>query len=314
LQQLSRRSRVQVQGHPNVVQLLDSFHTTKENGFDCPIMVLSFAAGGSLDEYSTAQRAAGRWTTAAAVRALTDIAAGLAHVHKCGSLHNDLKPSNMLVMADGSVVLADFYDGARSGRSLGLDAIIHTDLYEGTPLLWAPEGFDGSATGQASDIWALGITAYQLLVGDFESSGHPCVPPGTELRTSYDLVRLLMSHPPPNWSRLPADTPPTVRTLLAAMLSYDPAARPTAAQVHAELLKLSAVIVGPPGPDGKPIPRYRLDGELGAGAYGVAHRATCLADVPALSLRKGDVVVVKVTRDAATDKIVEEAEMLRKVR
>ena len=100
-----------------------------------------------------------------ATRIITEICAGLAHLHAAGWVHGDLKPSNVLLMADGSVRLADF------GLAAEIDGT-HAYLPPGgTADYVPPERADenlsrkGVAVRQTADIWALGVTACQLLTG-----------------------------------------------------------------------------------------------------------------------------------------------------
>ncbi|MDT4993610.1 MAG: hypothetical protein QOH97_3502 [Actinoplanes sp.] len=90
---------------------------------------------------------------------------GLAHLHAAGWVHGDLKPSNVLLMADGSVRLADF------GLAAEIDGT-HAYLPPGGTADYLPPeradedlGRNGVAIRQTADIWALGVTACQLLTG-----------------------------------------------------------------------------------------------------------------------------------------------------
>ncbi len=96
---------------------------------------------------------------------LEQICEGLAHMHGAGWVHGDLKPQNVLVMADGSVRLADF------GLAAELDG---THAYlppAGSPDYVPPErwteglGEHGTAVRTTADIWAFGVTAHQVLSG-----------------------------------------------------------------------------------------------------------------------------------------------------
>ncbi len=95
--------------------------------------------------------------TGLAVRAGIQCAAALAAAHRAGVTHGDIKPSNILLDADGTVAkLCDF----------GLASLsAHTPLQGGTPAYLAPECAAGGAATPASDIYALGATIYALLAG-----------------------------------------------------------------------------------------------------------------------------------------------------
>jgi serine/threonine-protein kinase len=100
-----------------------------------------------------------------AARIIAEICEALVHVHAQGWVHGDLKPGNVLLMRDGSVRLADF------GLARELDG---THAYaprlgssDYLPPEWWTEriGTEGIATRTTADIWALGVTAHQLLTG-----------------------------------------------------------------------------------------------------------------------------------------------------
>lgn len=100
-----------------------------------------------------------------APRVIAEICEGLAHMHTSGWVHGDLKPSNVVIMADGSVRLADFGLAAELEGTHGyLPPAGSTDYMP--PERWSePLSERGMAIRTTADIWALGVTAYQLLTG-----------------------------------------------------------------------------------------------------------------------------------------------------
>jgi serine/threonine protein kinase len=100
-----------------------------------------------------------------APRIVAEVAAALAYLHEAGWVHGDLKPGNILLMDDGSVRLADFGLTAElTGTHAYLPPGGSTDYLP--PERWAEElGDEGVAVRQTADVWALGVTAYQLLTG-----------------------------------------------------------------------------------------------------------------------------------------------------
>jgi serine/threonine protein kinase len=106
-----------------------------------------------------------------AARIIIEVCAGLAHLHAAGWVHGDLKPGNVLLMADGSVRLADF------GLAAEIDGT-HAYLPPGGTADYVPPeradedlGHKGVAVRQTADVWALGVTACQLLTGRLPFSG-----------------------------------------------------------------------------------------------------------------------------------------------
>ncbi len=144
------------------------------------------------------------------------LAATLAHVHACDVIHRDIKPSNVLLDHDGAPYLADF------GVSLLAHAARLTATGEvlGTAAYLAPEQVLGRHIDPAVDVYALGLVLLECLTGRTEYDGG-----GVET-----AVARLYREP-----RIPADTPPELASLLAAMTRLDPATRPTAATCAATL-------------------------------------------------------------------------------
>ena len=90
------------------------------------------------------------------------MALALAAAHEAGVVHRDVKPGNVMLTTDGSPVLLDFglaYDEDDHG------AITRTGEVFGTPAYMAPEQLDGAPTDRRTDIYGLGVVAYQLLSG-----------------------------------------------------------------------------------------------------------------------------------------------------
>ena len=100
-----------------------------------------------------------------APRILAEICEGLAHMHAAGWVHGDLKPGNILVMADGSVRLADFGLSAELDGTHGYLPPVGTSDYL-PPERWSELLTErGIAVRESADIWALGVIACLLLAG-----------------------------------------------------------------------------------------------------------------------------------------------------
>jgi serine/threonine protein kinase len=117
---------------------------------------------------------------AARLRAIADLARGVAHVHGLGVVHCDLKPANALLSTSGRVKLIDFGIARVSGRPPS-EAL-------GTPQYVAPEVITENRRDERADIFSLGVMAFELLTG-----GHPWVGANQDRVT---ILRTMLSRPP----------------------------------------------------------------------------------------------------------------------
>lgn len=133
--------------HPHIISVLDyGFDAQRQPYFTMDLL----ADARTLLEAGQGQPLA----TQAAL--LIQVLQALAYLHRRGILHRDLKPSNVLVTAQGQVKLLDF----------GLaDVLAGTQGAAGTLAYMAPEVLRGQPASQAADLYAVGVMAYQLLVG-----------------------------------------------------------------------------------------------------------------------------------------------------
>jgi serine/threonine-protein kinase len=133
--------------------------------------------------------------------------------HANGIVHRDVKPGNLLVRPNGTLVLTDF--GIARSALVGQLTVAGSVL--GTASYISPEQASGAVATAASDVYALGVVAYQCL------SGHRPFDGATPIEIAMKHVR---DTPRP----LPSDIPPAVRAIVDRALAKDPGARwPTAA-------------------------------------------------------------------------------------
>jgi serine/threonine-protein kinase len=133
--------------------------------------------------------------------------------HANGIVHRDVKPGNLLVRPNGTLVLTDF--GIARSALVGQLTVAGSVL--GTASYISPEQASGAVASPASDVYALGVVAYQCL------SGHRPFDGATPIEIAMKHVR---DSPRP----LPADIPPPVRAIVERAMAKDPGARwPTAA-------------------------------------------------------------------------------------
>lgn len=142
-----------------------------------PFLELEYEPLGSLQDWLAAQGGASAVPLEQRLELLAQVAAAVAEAHAVGVLHKDLKPANVLLRADGDglpqVRLADFGSGRVDAARLEQLQITRlgftqTQLADsgGTPLYLAPELLSGAVSTTRSDIYALGVMLYQLVVAD----------------------------------------------------------------------------------------------------------------------------------------------------
>lgn len=153
---------------------------------------------------------------------LAQTARGLHAAHSSGIIHRDIKPGNLLVNQAGQVKITDF----GIARALQAAPVTRTGTVLGTAQYVSPEQASGSPLTPATDIYSLGVVAYECLAGR----------PPFIAETQVAIALLHLNEPPPP---LPDSVPAAVRELVMAMLSKDPERRPGGAQ---ELADRAAVL------------------------------------------------------------------------
>jgi serine/threonine-protein kinase len=140
-------------GEPNIVTIFDVGDWN-----DRPFIVMEYLAGGSLEEKL---RREGAQPTQQACEWLEDTARALDAAHGHGVVHRDVKPANLLLDRDDNVYVADF--GIASAA--GLDSMTMTGTVMGTAGYLSPEQAQGDRATAASDRYAFGVVAFELLTG-----------------------------------------------------------------------------------------------------------------------------------------------------
>jgi serine/threonine protein kinase len=192
--------------HPNIVQVFD-FGSDDATGRQ--FIVMEFVDGQSCAEILREQ---GRVPPGEAVDILAQACRGLDFAHRNGVVHRDVKPGNLLRAAEGGMVkLADFGIAKAAEQS----DITKVGSVLGTAAYLSPEQTRGEPAGPPSDLYALGVVAYQLMAGRLPY----------EAASLTDLARLQATSPPARLDELEPDVPPTLAAAVLRALSADPEAR-----------------------------------------------------------------------------------------
>src|SRR5688572_24747539 len=154
------------------------------------------------------------------------IAEALEAAHEQGIVHRDLKPGNVKVRPDGTVKVLDFGlakamdpSGANAASNASDSPTLtaratQMGMIIGTAAYMAPEQAKGKAVDRRADIWAFGVVLYEMLAGRRAFEGEDI---------STTLAAVLMKEP--EWTALPANTPPALLTLIHRCLERDPKQR-----------------------------------------------------------------------------------------
>ncbi|MFI6908153.1 serine/threonine-protein kinase [Nonomuraea sp. NPDC050394] len=137
--------------------------------------------------------------------------------HSSGVIHRDIKPGNLMVTPDGKIKVTDF----GIARALEAAPVTQTGTVLGTAQYVSPEQAQGTTLTPSTDLYSLGVVAYECL------AGRP--PFQADTQVAIALMHLNESPPP-----LGVDVPRPVRELIMALLSKDPERRPASAMELAD--------------------------------------------------------------------------------
>ena len=186
--------------HPNVVTVFDE----GQDGADA-FMVMELVPGKTLRDL-LAER--GPFPPHEVSRIVTQIAAALDAAHNAGVVHCDVKPANVIVDPAGSAKLTDF-GIARAARDKDEQELLGTARYI------APERVEGGEVTARTDVYGLGLVAYELLAGQ----------PVFDGASSEELVRKRLLGPPPSLRNRRIGVDERVDAVLARALAVDPQRR-----------------------------------------------------------------------------------------
>jgi eukaryotic-like serine/threonine-protein kinase len=207
---------------------------------------------------------AGRLSPDATLDIIGQAARALDAAHQAGIVHRDIKPGNLLVAAGGTTKITDF-GIATAMRAAQASHLTETGMVMGTAMYVSPEQATGAPVDASSDIYSLGVVAYECLAGHVPF-------------TATDPLAIAYAHKHAPVPPLPPDVPPPVADLVYDMLAKTPAERPANARMvadRAEMLR-DALAFGEVQPGAPGGPAGDLAGVTRAGQPGATR-----ADLPA---------------------------------
>jgi WD40 repeat protein len=217
------RSAAQLR-HPSIVTL----HEVGRDG-DVPYLVSDYVEGVTLAD----RLSAGRISPREAARLAAEVADALHYAHEQGVVHRDVKPSNVMLTAEGRPLVMDF---GLAKREAGEVTVTLDGQVLGTPAYMAPEQARGEAhtVDRRADVYSLGVVLYQLLTGELPFRG-----------TARMLLHQVLHDEPRPPRRLNDAVPRDLETVCLRAMAKDPGRRyPTAGELAADLRRFL---------DGKPV-------------------------------------------------------------
>jgi serine/threonine protein kinase len=200
-QLLDAARTVSTLSHPNIVPVFEvGMHE------DRPFVVFEYVDGETLADLLEAD---GALTMARAVVMMSQILAGVAHVHASGVLHGDLKPANILIGANGIPRVTDF-GISRRAHSAAVESVS-----AGTIRYMAPECFSQGRADYRADVFALGLIFHEML------SGEPVITGKNRFAQIHQVKHLSAQPPSAKNPRIAQE----IDTIVLKALAKDPLAR-----------------------------------------------------------------------------------------
>ena len=167
--------------HPNIVRSYE-FGCDREVNF----IVMDWVEGGNLAQLI--QHRQKSFFLSEVIQILEPICSALQFAHRSQIYHCDVKPANIMLHEDGRVLLTDFGIARLAGTGDGVDG--------GTPPYMAPEQFESKPVDARTDVYALGVTIYEMLAGKLPFRGDSSYSKGSTLRERIEWEHRFLPVPP----------------------------------------------------------------------------------------------------------------------
>jgi len=214
--------------HPNIVAVQDQ--GWNQSGIPAVFLVMELVEGSTLRDYLFEK---GQLSTQELLHFLTPILSALAAAHKIGIVHRDIKPENILISQSGRVKLADF--GLARGDLIGNTMTAESSVILGSVSYLSPEQVQRGVADSRSDIYSLGIVAFEALTGRKPFDGE------SPIHIAYQHVNAKVPAP----STLNPDIPPALDALIVRATSTNPDDRPRDGEEFLQELRQVEAIIDP---------------------------------------------------------------------
>ncbi|MFI7603894.1 protein kinase [Micromonospora sp. NPDC049366] len=212
--------------HPHITNVYD-YGESQQGGLTVPYVVMELVDGGSLSSRLGRQPQLA-WREAVTIGA--EVASALATAHARGVVHRDVTPGNVMLTSTG-VKVVDFGISALVGESeKGADGQLL-----GTPAYLAPERLDNGQVSPATDVYAVGLLLYRMLVGRLP----------WQASTTTEMLRAHMYNDPEPMPTVPG-LPDEVADLVRRCLGKRPADRPSTAELTRVLADAAGMVAAVP--------------------------------------------------------------------
>jgi len=198
--------------HPNIVAVQDQ--GWNQNGVPAVFIVMELIEGHTLREYLNER---GRFEFKDAINYLTPILSALAAAHDLGIVHRDMKPENILISKEGRVKIADF--GLARGELIGSTMTAESSVILGSVSYLSPEQVQRGVADSRSDVYAVGIVAFEMLTGEKPFLGE----------TPIQIAYMHVNQEIPSLRSKRKEIPEALDTLILQATNRDPDKRPRTA-------------------------------------------------------------------------------------
>jgi len=208
--------------HPNIVNIYDVGVMGDDH-----YIVMEYVPGSTLKDRIKQE---GHLRVEDALHVARDIASALAHAHANNLVHCDIKPHNILMMADGSAKVADF----GIARAVTESTMTYTGNVVGSVHYFSPEQAKGTMITPRSDVYALGVVMYEMLTGELPFTGE----------TPVSIAMKHLQERPRELRQIDPTIPPVVEAIVARAMQKDANMRPSSSELVQDITQAQQMLGG----------------------------------------------------------------------